>query len=58
MKICSINPLLASSQLLYPRGTWSKVAGRQADRLPPPSAEVNNDGAITPLPYTSSWCGA
>jgi hypothetical protein len=31
--------------------------GREADLLPPSSAEVKN-GAVPPLPCTSSWCGA
>jgi hypothetical protein len=32
-----------------------KRLGREADHSPPSSAEVNNDGAIPPLPHMSSW---
>jgi hypothetical protein len=32
-----------------------KRQGREADRSPPSSAEVKNDGSIPPLPHTSSW---
>jgi hypothetical protein len=32
--------------------------GREADHLPPSSAEVKKGGAISPLPETSSWRGA
>jgi hypothetical protein len=32
--------------------------GREADLLPPLSAEVKNGGAIPPLLYSSSWRGA
>jgi hypothetical protein len=35
-----------------------KVAGREANRLPPSSAEVKNGGAILPLPHTYSWHNA
>jgi hypothetical protein len=28
---------------------------REFDYSPPSSAEVNNGGAISPLPHTSSW---
>jgi hypothetical protein len=35
-----------------------KRQGREADHLPPSSAEVKKGGAIPPLPHTSSWCGA
>jgi hypothetical protein len=31
---------------------------READHSSPSSAEVDNDGNITPLPDTSSWPGA
>jgi hypothetical protein len=31
-----------------------KRPGREADRLPPSSAEVNNGEITPPLPYTSS----
>jgi hypothetical protein len=34
-----------------------KAAGREADHLTPSSAEVENDGAIIPIPHTSSWHG-
>jgi hypothetical protein len=34
-----------------------KRPGREAHKSPPPSAEVKNDGAITPLPHKSSWSG-
>jgi hypothetical protein len=30
----------------------------QTDHLPPSSAEVKNNGALLPVPYTSPWCGA
>jgi hypothetical protein len=30
-----------------------KRYGREADHLPPPSAEIKNDGVIPPLPQTS-----
>jgi hypothetical protein len=47
----------------YPmgRGTDSqrvKWAGSEADQAPPTSADVKNTGAISSLPYTSSWRGA
>jgi hypothetical protein len=35
-----------------------KRQGREADRSPPSSAEVNNGGAIPPLPHMSSWHSA
>jgi hypothetical protein len=35
-----------------------KQPAREADHSPPSSAEVKNDGAIPPLPHTSSWRGA
>jgi hypothetical protein len=35
----------------------SKRPGREGDISLPPNAEVRNSGAITPLPFTSSWCG-
>jgi hypothetical protein len=35
-----------------------KRPGREADHSPPSSAEFKMSGAITPLPNTSSWCGA
>jgi hypothetical protein len=35
-----------------------KRPGREADHSPPSSAEVKNDGAITPDPHTSLWLGA
>jgi hypothetical protein len=34
-----------------------KRKGREADHSPPSSAEVKNDGAVTPLPSTCSWPG-
>jgi hypothetical protein len=34
------------------------VPGREADQSPPPSAEVNNGGAIPPLTTLSSWYSA
>jgi hypothetical protein len=34
-----------------------KQQGHEVDHLPPSGAEVKN-GAIPPLPHTSSWCGA
>jgi hypothetical protein len=34
-----------------------KRLGREVDRSLPPSAEVKNGGAISPLPHTSSWRG-
>jgi hypothetical protein len=33
---------------------WGKAAGYEADLSPLSSAEVKNDGAIPPLPHTSS----
>jgi hypothetical protein len=30
---------------------------READRLPPSTAEVENGGALLPCARTSSWCG-
>jgi hypothetical protein len=30
---------------------------READHSPPSSSEVQNDGAVPPLPHTSSWHG-
>jgi hypothetical protein len=35
-----------------------KRPGREADPLLPPNGEVENGGAIPPLPDTSSWRGA
>jgi hypothetical protein len=35
-----------------------KAAGREANHLPPTSAEVKNGGAIPPLPHMSSWHNA
>jgi hypothetical protein len=32
--------------------------GREADYSPPSSTQVKNGGNITPIPHTSSWCGA
>jgi hypothetical protein len=45
---------------LCPVGTggsfpWVKGAGPVADQSSPSSAEVKNDGDISPLPNTSSW---
>jgi hypothetical protein len=37
--------------------TRVKRQEREADHLPPFSAEVKNDGAVPPLPHTSSWRG-
>jgi len=39
----------------YPR---TKRLGLEADHSPPSSAEVKNEGAIPPLPNTSSWCAS
>jgi hypothetical protein len=33
----------------------AKKPGREADRLPPSSAEVKNSGAVHLLSHTSSW---
>jgi hypothetical protein len=46
----------------YPTGAGALSLGvkrpeREADYLPPSSAEVNG-GAVPPLPHTSSWRGA
>jgi hypothetical protein len=35
-----------------------KRPGREVDRSPPFSAEVNRDGGIPPLPHTPVWCSA
>jgi hypothetical protein len=35
-----------------------KGQGREADRSPPSNAELKNDGAVTSLPYMSSWHSA
>jgi hypothetical protein len=35
-----------------------KRQGREADEPPPSGAEVKNQRAIPPLPYTSLWRGA
>jgi hypothetical protein len=32
-----------------------KRQGREADHLPPSSAEVKNGGAVPPLPHMPSW---
>jgi hypothetical protein len=32
-----------------------KRLGREADHSPPSQVEVENDGAVLPLLYTSSW---
>jgi hypothetical protein len=44
----------------YPMGAGALSPGvkwprREADHSPPTSAAVNNDGAMLPLPHTSSW---
>jgi hypothetical protein len=39
-------------------GKWQKWPGHEAIDSSPSSVEVKNFGAIPPLPYTSSWCGA
>jgi hypothetical protein len=36
----------------------AKRPGRKTDRLPPFTTEIKNGGSITPLPHSSSWCGA
>jgi hypothetical protein len=41
---------------LLPQGV--KRPGREADRTPPPSAEVKNAWIYTSTPPTSSWRGA
>jgi hypothetical protein len=41
-----------------PLTSGGKAAGREADNSPPSSAEVNNCGAIPPLPNMSSRRGA
>jgi hypothetical protein len=33
----------------------SRGGGREADRSPPCSVEINNGGAILLFPHTSSW---
>jgi hypothetical protein len=35
-----------------------KLQGREADHSSPSSVEVKNSGTKSPLPHTSSWCGA
>jgi hypothetical protein len=40
---------------LFPR---VKQLEREADHIPPSSAEFRNGGAIRPLPHTSSWHSA
>jgi hypothetical protein len=35
-----------------------KQLGHKADHSLPASAEIKNNGAITPLPHTSLWLGA
>jgi hypothetical protein len=35
-----------------------KRPGSEADHPLPNSVEVNNGGAVPPLPHTSSWGGA
>jgi hypothetical protein len=47
----------------YPMGTGGsfpvvKRQVRESDHSPPSSVEVKNDGAITPLPHTSSCSDA
>jgi hypothetical protein len=44
----------------YPLGNGTpfvrvNLPGYETDRSPPSSAEVKNDGAISPLPHTSSF---
>jgi hypothetical protein len=36
----------------------AKRPGREPDHSPPTSAEINNGGAIPPLPHTVSWRAA
>jgi hypothetical protein len=56
-------PVLKSDQPLIqivPRALSPGVnrPGRKTDHSPPSSTDVKNDGAIPPLPHTSSWRGA
>jgi hypothetical protein len=44
--------------ILVPSTQRIKRQGREADHSPPSSVEDKNGRAITPLPHTSSWCGA
>jgi hypothetical protein len=48
-------PILWVPGVFFP---WDKAQGREANRLPPSSAEVKNDGAIPPLPHMYSWQSA
>jgi hypothetical protein len=59
----SSRPVLRPTQSPIQWVPWAlslgvKWLGYEADLLPPPSAEVRNDGAIPPLPHTSLWRGA
>jgi hypothetical protein len=56
-------PILGPTQppIQWVRGALSHGVnrqGREADQLPPSSAEVKNDGAISPLSPMSSWNSA
>jgi hypothetical protein len=42
----------------YPMGTGIKRPRCEAGHSPPASAEVENGGAIPPLPHMSSWHSA
>jgi hypothetical protein len=42
----------------YPMDTGGCFPGRKADNSTQYNAEVNNDGAIPPLPTMFSWSGA
>jgi hypothetical protein len=48
-------PALGPTQPPIQRVPEVKRPGREADHSPPSNAEVENGGAIRPLPYTSSW---
>jgi hypothetical protein len=57
-------PNSAQNPASYPIVTGGSFPGRakrpryEADQSPPYTFEIKNGGAITPLPHTSSWCGA
>jgi hypothetical protein len=48
-------PIKWVPQAISPRIKW---LGCEADHSFPSNAKFKNGGAISPLPNTSSWCGA
>jgi hypothetical protein len=58
--LCQVRGRGQSSLQLVPEpfSPGVKRPGREVDHVPRSNAEINNEGAILPLPHTSSWHGA